>query len=380
MTDTQNSRFDGDAAVSTTAGDLGAFEWAVSLVRRVDEASADLARQRHGQLTKPAGSLGRIEALGIQLASIARVCPPPVPQRPAIAVFAGDHGVVAQGVTPWPSSVTAGMVANFCNGGAAISVLARRIGASLIVVDVGVESALPLESGLPKSGPVDGPLLRRSKVAYGTADLSQGPAMSRSEVAAALDVGAAVAQELVGKGADLLVTGEMGIGNTTPSAAIICALSELSAHEVVGRGTGVDDEALAKKQSVVSRAVGRIGATASPQDILAEVGGFEIAALVGFIVGGAAAGVPVVIDGVITAAAALCAVEIAPEVLDYLIAGHRSSEPGSAIALRGLGLAPVLDLDLRLGEGSGAALAVPIIQAAAAVLAEMATFAEAGLG
>ena len=265
------------------------------------------------------------------------------------------------------------MVGTFCAGGAAINALARRVGATLTVVDVGVATAL-----------ADYPMLRRHNIRLGTADLAVGPAMTLDEAVAALLVGAAVAAELVAAGADLLVGGDMGIGNTTPSAAVIGALTRRPASAVTGRGTGVDDDMLRHKQDIVAVALARVAtaaamttaegeSTQSPLTVLAEVGGLEIAALAGFLLGGAAAGVPVLVDGA-TVAAALC-----PAVRERLVAAHRSSEPGASVALAWLGLDPLIDLGLRLGEGSGAALAVPLVQAAAAVMAEMATFDAAGV-
>jgi nicotinate-nucleotide--dimethylbenzimidazole phosphoribosyltransferase len=286
-----------------------------------------------------------------------------------IAVFAGDHGVVEAGVTPWPSEVTAQMVVNFCAGGAAINVLARHVGATVVVVDVGVATSLPAELAT----------VRRRNVARGTANLATGPAMTQDQVKAALDVGAEIGTEAVENGARMLVTGDMGIGNTTPSAALIAALTSTSAQAVTGRGTGIDDDMLGTKTRVIEMALSRLRPGAGPLTIVAEVGGLEIAALAGFIVSGAAAQVPVVIDGVIAVAAALVASAFAPAAAPYLIAGHRSSEPGASVGLAHLGLSPVLDLGLRLGEGSGAALAVPIVQAAAKVLREMATFDSAGV-
>ncbi len=324
-----------------------------------------------------------MEDLGARLAAIAGTCPPPVPAPVAVAVFAGDHGVLAEGVSPWPVEVTAQMVANFSAGGAAINVLARQVGASVTVVDVGVAGDLshlvgPSVSSGTGEGRGSGLLL--AKVRPGTANLAEGPAMSRAEAIQALDVGARVAAELVEGGARCLVTGDMGIGNTTPSAALIAALTGEPARRVTGRGTGISEEAWETKVSVVQRALARSGA--GPQDplgALAEVGGLEIGALAGFIVGGAAGGVPVVIDGVIACAAALVAAHLVPESRGYCVAGHRSSEPGATVVLERLGLVPLLDLDLRLGEGTGACLAVPILQAAARILGEMATFDSAGV-
>ncbi len=362
-----------------------------------DPTQLDRAADHHRRLTKPAGALGRLELLGAQLCAIAGRTPPPVPTRPAIAVFAGDHGVLADGVTPWPAEVTAQMVANFCSGGAAINVLARQIGASLVVVDVGVATSLAHLR--------DAPHFRPRNIRYGTANLAAGPAMESAEVLAALVVGAAIADELVDAGADLLVGGDMGIGNTTPSAALIAACTGADANAVTGRGTGIDDVTLARKQTAVAAGLTRwqarpARATTNPATtdadatadlsghqsadgelltMLAELGGLEIAALAGFYLGGAARRVPVILDGVIALAAACCAATACPAVVGHLVAGHRSSEPAATLALRWLGLEPLLDLELRLGEGSGAALAVPLVQAAAAIMNEMATFETAAI-
>jgi nicotinate-nucleotide--dimethylbenzimidazole phosphoribosyltransferase len=317
----------------------------------------------HDRLAKPRGALGRLEDVGIRLAGIAGTCPPPVPEPVVVAVFAGDHGVVEEGVTPWPQEVTAQMVAAFCAGGAAVNVLARHAGAEVVVVDVGVAAEL---------SPAPGLLLR--KVRRGTANLATGPAMTADEAQRALDVGAEVAAQAVGGGARCLVTGDMGIGNTTPSAALVAAYTGRPATEVTGRGTGVDDETFARKVAVVERAVARLEG-----DPLAAVGGLEIAALAGFVLGGAAARVPVIVDGVVALAGLLAAAARRPGCVDYCFAGHRSTEPGATAALEHLGLTPLLDLGMRLGEGTGACLAVPLVQAAAKVLAEMATLDGAGV-
>ncbi|MGC2174857.1 MAG: nicotinate-nucleotide--dimethylbenzimidazole phosphoribosyltransferase [Acidimicrobiales bacterium] len=340
-----------------------------SRITPTDASAALSARELQDRLTKPQGSLGFLETVGVQLAAITGACPPPVPEPATIAVFAGDHGVVRAGVTPWPSEVTAQMVANFCAGGAAINVLARHVGAAVVVVDVGVATPIP--------GDARG-LVRRN-VRLGTANLSEGPAMSNDEAVAALGVGADVARDAIENGARLLVTGDMGIGNTTSSAALIAAFTSSSPRDVTGRGTGIDDDMLNVKVRVIESALARLPSTATPLDVVAEVGGLEIAALAGFIVAGAAAKVPVLIDGVIAVAAAVVARAFAPDVVGYLIAGHRSSEPGASVGLAHLGLTPMLDLGLRLGEGSGAALAVPLVQAAAKILREMATFDTAGV-
>lgn len=342
----------------------GAFAAAVAALRPLDAAAVAAATERQARLLKPAGSLGRLESLSVLLAGLAGRCPAPVPARPAVAIFAADHGVVASGVTPWPSEVTRQMVAACCAGVSASAVLARHAGARHLSIDVGVLG----ERLAPH------PALWDRRVRAGSADLAVGPALTAADVAAALDVGAAVAAELVADGADLLVTGEMGIGNTTPAAAVIAALTGASSAACTGRGTGIDDAMLAVKIAVIEGALARLPAAPDPRRVLAEVGGLDIAALAGFVVGGAAARVPVLVDGVITLAATVAAVGLAPACRAAIIAGHRSVEPGASIALDALGLTSLVDLDLRLGEGSGALLAVPLVQAAARVLAEMATF------
>jgi nicotinate-nucleotide--dimethylbenzimidazole phosphoribosyltransferase len=344
------------------------FAAAASRLRPLDAAAMASAAELHGRLTKPAGALGALEDLGVLLSGISGEVPPPVPVAPAVAVFAGDHGVAHSGVTPWPQEVTRQMVANFCAGGAAISVLARQHGARLVVVDVGVAAACEPHE-----------LLWDRNVRRGTADLSVGAAMTADEARRALGVGAAVAAELVASGADLLLTGEMGIGNTTAAAAVIAGLTGAAVDACTGRGTGIDDAMLRHKVEVVTGALERLPDDATPVDVVAEVGGLEIAALAGFVVGGAAARVPVVVDGVITLAAALVADALVPGVAAHLIAGHRSSEPGASVALGHLGLEPLVDLRLRLGEGSGAMLAFPLVRSAALVLGEMATFDGAGV-
>lgn len=333
--------------------------------RGVRSPSADAARDaaaRHDILTKPKGALGRLETLGLRMAAMAGSSPPPLPRPAAVVVFAGDHGVVDEGVTPWPREVTAQMVANFSAGGAAVNVLARQLDIEVVVVDVGVAAC---EARLP------GVLNRR--VADGTANLAKGAAMSRFEVLRALDVGTATAQQLAAAGVRCVMTGDMGIGNTTASAALLSALTGRSAQEVTGRGTGIDDERLLLKTSIVDAAAARcvrLDALAT----LAEVGGLEIAALAGFVVGAAVAGVPIILDGVITVAAAVVAESLAPGVKEWCIAGHCSTEPGALVGLTHLGLEPLLDLGLRLGEGTGALLAYNLVESSTRVLAEMATF------
>ncbi|WP_307816571.1 nicotinate-nucleotide--dimethylbenzimidazole phosphoribosyltransferase [Nocardioides limicola] len=340
----------------------------IAAIRPLDGPAMEQASQRQAQLTKPPGSLGVLEQVAIDLAGITGTCPPAAPQRPAVAVFAGDHGVLERGVSPWPQEVTVAMVENFRAGGAAVNVLARACGAEVYVVDVGVAT--------PVVG--DERVLVRN-VRRGTADLGSGPAMSRAEAEEAIAVGIGVARELVAAGHDLLLTGDMGIGNTTPSACLVAAFTGASAAEVTGRGTGIDDETLILKTEIVRCAVDRLAEGADPIDVLAQVGGLEHAGLVGYLLGAASAGVPVLLDGVIAGSAALVAQALAPDAISRSFAGHRSVEPGHAVALGQLGLTPLVDLDLRLGEGSGAALAVPILRAAALILDEMATFDSAGV-
>jgi nicotinate-nucleotide--dimethylbenzimidazole phosphoribosyltransferase len=347
---------------------MSAFDEAAASVGELDRHAERVAAAHHDRLTKPRGALGQLETIGIRLAAISGAMPPPIPAPAAVAVFAGDHGVLAQGVTPWPQEVTAQMVANFVAGGAAINVLARQMHASVTVVDVGVATELD-----------DAPGLLRRKVRPATADLAVGPAMTVDDVDRALDIGAEVARELVDGGARALVTGDMGIGNTTPAAAIVAALTDRPASAVTGRGTGIDDTTLARKVAVIEQALTRLGNRRDGRTVLAQVGGLEIAALAGFIVGGAARRVPVLVDGVIAGAALLVAVDLCPRARAFAFAGHRSTEPGATAVLEHLGLEPLLDLGLRLGEGSGACLALPVLEASARVLAEMATFDSAGV-
>lgn len=338
-------------------------------IEPVDEASAAAARARHDRLVKPPGSLGRLEELGAWLASIAHRCPPPIPEHPAALVCAGDHGVVAQGVSAWPTEVTAIMVGEFCADRAAVNALARTAGASVSVLDIGVAAELPPH-----------PLLKRSRVRPGTADLARGPAMTREEAARAVLAGLDLAEQLTAAGADLLVGGDMGIGNTTPAACLIAAFTGRAPEEVTGPGAGGDAAAVAHKVEVVRGALRRHAPDpADALGTLAAVGGLEHAAIAGFLLGTASRRTPLIFDGVSTVAAALVARGLCPEALGYAVAGHRSTEPGASVALEALGLEPLLQLGLRLGEATGALLAVPLVRAAAAALAEMATFEEAGI-
>lgn len=327
------------------------------------------ARERQERLTKPSGSLGALEDISIQLAGLAGECPPPVPEPAAVAIFAADHGVHAQGVTPWPQEVTTQMVANFLAGGAVVNAMAAQAGAEVCVVDVGVAADIPAEPGL----------LPR-KIRPGTADMTVTQAMSRQQAEQAIEAGIQVACDLFSAGHRCLVTGDMGIANTTASAALIAVFTGARAQEVTGRGTGIDDVTLERKIGAVSKALARHEPDpADPLGVLASVGGLEHAALAGFMLGSAALRIPLILDGVIACAAALVARALAPDVTGCLVAGHLSTEPGAARALATLGLRPVLSLQMRLGEGSGALLAVPVVQAAARVLRDVATFDSAGV-
>ena len=343
------------------------FDRTISQIQNVDLAVYQQALERHTTLTKPPGSLGRLEPLGARLAAVQGTVKPRISKK-AVAVFAADHGVTASGVSAYPKEVTAGMVQNFLAGGAAINALARSAGAELLVVDVGVDAEFTPH-----------PKLWEHKVARGTQNMLDGPAMTREETAAALNVGLLAAQTLVSRGADLLAGGEMGIGNTTAAAALTAFFTGRTAAEVTGRGTGVDDVGLARKIGVVEAVIAKYQDVKSPLDALASFGGLEIAALTGFYLGAAADRTPVVLDGFISTAAALVAVALAPAVKDYLFASHLSEERGHRVQLEALGLEPLFDLNLRLGEGTGAVLAFGLLEGAAATLAEMATFTEASL-
>ncbi|MGW5878781.1 nicotinate-nucleotide--dimethylbenzimidazole phosphoribosyltransferase [Nocardiopsis terrae] len=345
------------------------LEETIAAIGALNARAVEEARDRQARMTKPQGSLGLLEEVSVQLAGLAGECPPPVPEPAAVAVFAGDHGVYAQGVTSWPQEVTAQMVQNFLDGGAVVNAFAEQVGAEVTVVDVGVVGDLPGAAGL----------LPR-KVARGTADFTQGPAMTRDQALQALEGGVEVARDLVSAGNRCLVTGDMGIGNTTPAAALVCAFTGADPSVATGRGTGVDDATYENKVNVVRRAL-----EANPVDpedpigTLAALGGLEHAALAGFILGGAALRVPVLLDGVIAGSAALVAAAVSPESMSACFAGHRSAEPGHGVALEHLGLTPLVDLSMRLGEGSGALLALPLLQGSARALRNVATFDTAGV-
>ncbi len=344
------------------------LEQTIAAIQPLDSEAMAEARALQGRLTKPAGSLGALEELSVRLAGLAGTCPPPLPEPAAVAVFAGDHGVHAQGVTPWPQEVTGQMVANMLAGGAVVNAFARQVGASVTVVDVGV--AEPITAS--------GPGFRAMNVRRGTRDMTVEPALTSDEAVAGLKAGIRVAVELIDAGARVLLTGDMGIANTTPAATLIAAFTGASAGEVTGRGTGVDDETYARKVEIVSRALARHPGR-EPLEVIAALGGLEHTAIAGLILGAAARRVPVIVDGVIAVSGALAAAALAPDSVGAMVAGHRSAEPGAGVALRHLGLEPLVDLGLRLGEGSGAVLALPIVGSAVRVLHEVATFDSAGV-
>ncbi|HSC79319.1 MAG TPA: nicotinate-nucleotide--dimethylbenzimidazole phosphoribosyltransferase [Chitinolyticbacter sp.] len=337
----------------------------------VQSTAARAAHDHQLQLTKPPGSLGRLEEVAIWFADRLNEVRP-ARLRPAIAVFAADHGVAVEGVSAFPMAVTGQMVANFVAGGAAISVLAREHGATLLAVDVGVAHPVPIPSGSAAR-------LISVPVRAGSRNLLHEAAMSAEECAAAWQAGARIASELIAAGHTLLIGGEMGIANTTAAAALVCALTDADPAAIVGRGTGIDDARHAHKREIVEAALQRAASAQTAMDWLREVGGLEIAALAGFYSTAAQAGVPVLLDGFISTAAALVAVRNDSAVQRWLLASHRSAEQGHRHALAALGLQPLLELDLRLGEASGAALALPLVQAALTLHRDMATFEEAGV-
>ena len=341
----------------------------IEMITPLDEEAMAKARAKQDTLTKPPGSLGSLEELSIQLAGIQGK---PIPQikHKAIVTMAGDHGVVAEKIGNWPQEVTTQMVYNFLRGGAGINVIARQVGARVTVVDMGVATT--------ELKPV--PQLLSRKVGFGTQNMALGPAMTAEQAVKAIETGIELVVTEAANGLDIVGTGDMGIGNTTASAAICAVITGKPVAEVTGRGTGLTDEQLAHKIEVINRAlaVNRPDPT-RPLDVLAKVGGFEIGGLAGVMLGAAANHIPVVIDGFISGAAALIATALSPALKDYLIAAHLSAEPGHRLLLEYLGLRPLLNLDMRLGEGTGAALGIFLAETAVRILAEMATFAEAGV-
>jgi len=341
----------------------------IEMIRPLDARTVALARRRQDRLTKPPGSLGDLEDVSIRLSGLAGRCPAPFPSPAAVTVFAADHGVIAQGVSPWPQEVTVQMTQNFLAGGAGINALSDQMGAAVTVVDVGIAHEVP---------PTEGLVSRR--VRNGTADFSVEPAMTRGEAMEAIEVGIDVARSLIDDGYRCLLTGDMGIGNTTPSSALIAVYTGQDPDLVSGRGSGVDETTRAHKAEVIRRALDlHRPDPGDPVGVLAAVGGLEHAAIAGYVLAGAAHRVPVLLDGVIAGSSALVARALAPASTDACLAGHRSAEPGHRIALESLGLRPLVDLGLRLGEGTGAVLALPLVQAAVRALRDMATFDSAGV-
>lgn len=340
----------------------------IAAIGPLDASAVAAAEARQGVLTKPPGSLGRLETLSIQLAGIHGE---PIPQvrGKAVIVVAGDHGVASEGVSAYPAEVTPQMVFNFLAGGAAINALARHAGADITVIDAGVAVDLDPQPGLTIA-----------KVGYGAGNIAAGPAMSREDAIRCLEIGINAANASADAGANVIAGGDMGIGNTTPSAAITAAITGADVATVTGRGTGVDDAALEAKIATIRRALN----TNQPNgndglDVLIKVGGFEIGVLAGVMLGAASRNCAVVVDGFISGAAALIAWRLCPDIAQRFVAAHRSVEPGHNVGLQAMGLSPLLDMNMRLGEGTGAALAMHILEAAAKCLAEMATFAEAGV-
>lgn len=347
---------------------MNLLETALASIKPVDAGLLADAQHKLDNKTKPPGSLGKLEEFGRRVAAIRGTLSPEL-GRKVIFTFAGDHGVVEEGVSLYPKEVTSQMVFNFLNGGAGVNVLARHAGAEVRVVDMGVDFTF---------GEVPG-LINR-KVAFGTANLAKGPAMSRSQALQGVEAGIALALAARDEGVTMLGTGDMGIGNTTPSSAIAAVFTGKSVRELTHRGTGIGDQALERKVGVIEMglALNRPD-KADPMDVLAKVGGFEIAGIAGLVLGSAAAGLPVVVDGFISTAGALIASELHPNVRDYIFAAHKSVEIGHKCMMERIGTEPILDLNLRLGEGTGAALAMTLIEAGVKVLNEMASFEEAGV-
>ncbi len=340
----------------------------IANIKPLDVASMAKAKERQDTLTKPTGSLGRLEQLSIRIAGIQGKSPPQITHK-AVIVMAADHGVATRGTSAYPQEVTVQMVLNFLHGGAGINVISRQVGARVIIVDMGVAVKPEANAGL---------ISRR--IAAGTQDISQGPAMTETQAKQALETGIEIVTIEIKKGLDIVATGDMGIGNTTASSAICAIMTGKTVAAVTGRGTGLDDKQLQQKIKIINEAIALNKPDSSkPLEVLAKVGGFEIGGLVGVILGTAAHRMPVVIDGFISGAAALIAASLCPQSKDYMIAGHVSVEPGHKLLLQHLRLGPLLDLEMRLGEGTGAALAMSLAETSVRILTEMATFAEAGV-
>ncbi len=340
----------------------------ISKIKPLDEKAMASARARQNQLTKPQGSLGRLEEFSIKLAGIQRRALPRIINK-AVITMAGDHGVTAENISAYPAEVTAQMIANFLSGGAAINVIAKHVTARVIIVDMGVAAELPPSAKLISR-----------KICSGTHNMCTGPALTRQQAIKSVETGIEIVLDEVTKGLDIVATGDMGIGNTTASAAICAVVTGKNVRYVTGRGTGIDNQKLEHKIAIIEQAINvNKPDAADGLDILAKVGGLEIGGLAGVMLGAAAYHVPVVIDGFISGAAALIATTLAPQLKDYLIAGHVSTEPGHKQMLKYLSLNPLLDLNMRLGEGTGAALGMFLAEISAAILNDMATFTEAGV-
>ena len=347
----------------TSASDL---DLTIGAIAAPDEAAQAAARARQLVLTKPTGALGRLEEISIWAAGVQGRCPPQLFRRPIVVVFAADHGIATAGVSAYPAEVTAQMVGNFLAGGAAVNVMAQQVGAEVRVVDVGVNVDVDGADG-------------KWKVRRGSRRLDEADALDRDDVLTAMQNGAALARAAISDGADLLIPGDMGIGSTTVCAAVVAALTHLPAEEVVGRGTGVDDAGWEKKVAAVRAGVARLDGRRDAIDVVTGVGGVDVAAVAGYLLAAAASGAPVLLDGIVSCTAALVAAALMPEASAWWLAGHRSTEPAQQAALAALGMQPILDLGLRLGEGTGALSALPLVQLAIATLADMATFGDAGV-
>jgi nicotinate-nucleotide--dimethylbenzimidazole phosphoribosyltransferase len=337
-------------------------------IKELDQKAIADAKELQKRLTKPPGSLGLLEDLSVKLCGISRSCPPDEIKKATVLVFAGDHGVIQEGVTPWPQEVTYQMVLNFLNGGAGINAIAKTVGAEVIVIDVGVNKDLSCVDGLVNK-----------KVCFGTSNIAVTDAMTLEQARACLLAGYEVVKDVASQGCDLFALGDMGIGNTTASAAIISYITGASPNSCTGRGTGINDEMYKHKVEIVNKILKRIKPNLSCVEIISSIGGCEIGAIAGAILGCAYLGKPVIIDGVISLAGALLAYKFEPKSVNYMIAGHLSREPGAKIAIEYLNLYPLVRLDMALGEGTGATLAIPIVKAAANTLREMATFDSAGV-
>ncbi|MCV7369900.1 nicotinate-nucleotide--dimethylbenzimidazole phosphoribosyltransferase [Mycolicibacterium duvalii] len=334
-----------------------------------DPQTSAAARDRQDRLTKPRGALGRLEELSVWVAACQGLCPPRQFERARVVVFAGDHGVATAGVSAYPSAVTAAMVTNIDGGGAAVNVLATVADATVRIADIAVDTAQPLS-----------PAIGAHRIRRSSGNIAVEDALSPDEVVEAIEAGRRIADEEVDAGADLLIAGDMGIGNTTPATTLIAALTDTEPVAVVGRGTGIDDAGWARKTAAVRDALYRTrGLSADSVALLRICGGADLAAMAGFCAQAAVRRTPLLLDGMVVTAAALAAEGLAPGAKQWWQAGHRSTEPAHAVALQHLGLQPIVELDMHLGEGSGALVALPVLRAAVATLASMATFEEAGI-